>query len=55
MPCRVVPLKRSGYTLQTAAAPFLERPDLSPANRRSYAQLLGRLTYRNVTPRFGYI
>jgi site-specific recombinase XerD len=45
MPRRVVPLKRSGRTLHTAAAGFLDRPDLSPASRRSYAQTLGRLTH----------
>jgi len=31
------------HTLQTAAAVFLDRPDLSPASRRSYAQTLQRL------------
>jgi integrase len=45
MPRRVVPLKRSGHTLQTATAAFLDRPDLSPASRRSYAQTLERLTH----------
>src|SRR6266567_4644591 len=45
MPRRVLPLKRSGHTLQTAAAAFLDRPDLSPASRRSYAQTLQRLTH----------
>jgi hypothetical protein len=44
MPRRVLPLKRSSHTLQTAAAVFLDRPDLSPASRRSYAQTLQRLT-----------
>ena len=43
MPRRIVPLKRSGHTLQTAAAAFLDRTDLSPASRRSYAQTLHRL------------
>src|SRR5919201_1516003 len=45
MPRRVVPLKRSGHTLQTAAAAFLDRPDLSSASRRSYAQTLEHLTH----------
>jgi hypothetical protein len=43
MPRRVLPLKRTDHTLQTAAAAFLDRPDLSPASRRSYAQTLQRL------------
>ncbi len=42
---RLLPLKRAGHTLQTAAAAFLDRPDLSPASRCSYAQTLQRLTH----------
>jgi integrase len=45
MPRRVLPLKPSDHTLQTAAAAFLDRPDLSPASRRSYTQTLQRLTH----------
>ncbi len=45
MPRRVVPLKRSGHTLQSAAAAFLDRPVLSPASRRSYAQTFRRLMH----------
>src|SRR5919201_638543 len=43
MPRRVLPLKPPAHTLQTAAAAFLDRPDLSPASRRSYTQTLQRL------------
>ena len=43
MPRRVLPLKRADHTLQTAAATFLARPDLSPASRRSYSQTLQHL------------
>jgi hypothetical protein len=43
MPRRVLPLKRADHTLQTAAAVFLDRPDLSPASRRSYSQTLQHL------------
>jgi integrase len=42
---RVLPLKRTDHTLLTAAAAFLDRPDLSPASRRSYTQTLQRLTH----------
>src|SRR5689334_22728206 len=45
MPRRVLPLKPSDHTLQTAAAAFLDRPDLSPASRPSYTQTLQRLTH----------
>ena len=40
---RVLPLKRPDHTLQTAAAVFLDLPDLSPASRRSYSQTLQHL------------
>jgi hypothetical protein len=42
---RVLPPKHPCHTLQTAAAVFLDRPDLSPASRRSNAQTLQRLTH----------
>src|SRR5216684_2222758 len=42
---RVLPPKHPCHTLQTAAAVFLDRPDLSPSSRRSNAQTLQRLTH----------
>jgi site-specific recombinase XerD len=45
MPRRVLPVKRPVHTLQTAAAVFLDRPDLSSASRRSYTQTLERMTH----------
>jgi hypothetical protein len=45
MRLRVLSLKHPGHTLQTAAAVFLDRPDLSRGSRRSYAQTLQRLTH----------